>query len=45
MVIVQLNRAPVDDLAGAHSQLRPGRNFCLVWERGGYRYVPFKNGG
>jgi hypothetical protein len=44
MVIVQLNRAPVDDLAGAHSQLRPGRNFCLVWERGGYRYVPFKNG-
>ena len=45
MVIVQLNRAPVDDLAGARSQLRPGRNFCLVWERGGYRYVPFKNGG
>jgi len=44
MVIVQLNRAPVEDVAGARAQLRPGRNFCLVWDRGGYRYVPFKNG-
>ncbi len=44
MVIVQLNRTPVDDASGARAQLRPGRNFCLVWDRGGYRYVPFKNG-
>jgi serine protease Do/serine protease DegQ len=44
MVIVQVNRAPVDDVAGARAQLRPGRNFCRVWERGSYRYVPFKNG-
>ena len=44
MVIMQLNRTAVDDVAGARSQLRPGRNFCLVWDRGGYRYVPFKNG-
>jgi serine protease Do/serine protease DegQ len=44
MVIVQLNRTPVDDVAGARALLRPGRNFCLVWDRGGFRYVPFKNG-
>ena len=44
MVIVQLNRTAVDDVAGARALLRPGRNFCLVWDRGGYRYVPFKNG-
>src|SRR5208283_275031 len=44
MVIVQVNRTPVEDAAGARAQLRLGRNFCLVWERGGYRYVPFKNG-
>jgi serine protease Do/serine protease DegQ len=44
MVIVQVNRAPVADAAAARALLRPGRNFCLVWERGGYRYVPFKNG-
>jgi hypothetical protein len=24
--------------------LRPGQNFCLVWDRGGYRYLPFKYG-
>jgi serine protease Do/serine protease DegQ len=44
MVIVQVNRATVADAAAARALLRPGRNFCLVWERGGYRYVPFKNG-
>jgi S1-C subfamily serine protease len=44
MVILQVNRAPVADAAAARALLRPGRNFCLVWERGGYRYVPFKNG-
>ena len=44
MVIVEVNRKPVEDAAGARAQLRAGRNFCRVWERGGYRYVPFKNG-
>jgi serine protease Do/serine protease DegQ len=44
MVIVQVNRAPVADATAARALVRPGRNFCLVWERGGYRYVPFKNG-
>jgi serine protease Do/serine protease DegQ len=44
MVIVQVNRAPVADAAGARAQLRTGRNFCLVWERGAFRFVPFKNG-
>jgi serine protease Do/serine protease DegQ len=44
MVIMQINRTPVEDAAGARAHLRKGRNFCLVWERGGYRYVPFKNG-
>ena len=44
MVIVQLNRAPVDDVAGARAQLRIGWNFCLVWDRGSFRYVPFRNG-
>ena len=44
MVIVQVNRTPIEDAAGARAQLRAGRNFCLIWERGGYRYIPFKNG-
>jgi serine protease Do/serine protease DegQ len=44
MVIIQVNRAPVTDANGARARLRTGRNFCLVWERGGFRYVPFKNG-
>jgi len=44
MVIVQVNRTPIEDVPGARSQLRPGRNFCLVWDRGGFRYIPFKNG-
>jgi len=44
MVIMQVNRSQVEDAAGARALLRPGRNFCLVWEHGGYRYLPFKNG-
>ena len=44
MVIVQLNRVPTEDVAGTRAHLRPGQNFCLVWDRGGYRYIPFKYG-
>jgi S1-C subfamily serine protease len=42
MFIVQVNRAPADDVATVRAQLRPGRNFCLVWDRGGYRFIPFQ---
>ena len=42
MVIVQVNRTAADDVAAAaRAALHPGRNFCLVWDRGGYRFVPF----
>ena len=44
MVIVQVNRAPVEDAASARALLRQGFNFCHVWNRGGYRYIPFKYG-
>ena len=44
MVIVQLNRVPTEDVVSARAHLRPGQNFCLVWDRGGYRYIPFKYG-
>ncbi len=44
MVIVEVNRAPADDVPAARAQLRPGRNFCLVWDRGSFRFIPFKNG-
>jgi serine protease Do/serine protease DegQ len=44
MVIVQLNRVPTEDVGGARAHLRQGQNFCLVWDRGGYRYIPFKYG-
>lgn len=44
MVIVQVNRVPTEDIAGAREHLRQGQNFCLVWDRGGYRYLPFKYG-
>jgi Do/DeqQ family serine protease len=44
MVIVQLNRVATEDVAVAKTHLRQGQNFCLVWDRGGYRYVPFKYG-
>lgn len=44
MVIVQVNRAPVEDVASARALLRQGFNFCHVWNRGGYRYIPFKYG-
>jgi serine protease Do/serine protease DegQ len=44
MVIVQLNRVATEDVAVARTHLRQGQNFCLVWDRGAYRYVPFKYG-
>jgi serine protease Do/serine protease DegQ len=42
MLIVQVNRVPVEEVAAARALLRPGRNFCLVWDRGGYRFIPFQ---
>ena len=42
MLIVQINRAPVEDVAGAKALLRQGLNFCYVWIRGGFRYVTFQ---
>jgi serine protease Do len=42
MIIVQVNRAPFEDIAAARALLRQGRNFCLVWDRGGYRFIPFE---
>jgi Do/DeqQ family serine protease len=42
MVIVQVNGEAIDDAAGGRAQLHPGRNFCLVWVRGGFRYIPFE---
>ena len=42
MVVVQVNREMVEDIAAARAQLHPGRNFCLVWDRGGFRYIPFQ---
>ncbi len=42
MVILQVNRTPAGEVDAARAALRPGRNFCLVWDRGGYRFVPFQ---
>jgi Do/DeqQ family serine protease len=42
MLIVQINRAPVEDVATARGLLRPGLNFCHVWVRGGFRYITFQ---
>jgi S1-C subfamily serine protease len=42
MVIVQVNRSPAEEVAAARALLRPGRNLCLVWDRGGYRFIPFQ---
>lgn len=41
VVIEQLNRLPVTDLATAKRALRDGRNIALVYYRGVYRYVMF----
>ncbi len=40
MVILQINRVPVEDLAQARKLVAPGRrNICMVWDRGAYRYL------
>jgi Do/DeqQ family serine protease len=39
VVIIEINRAPVTDIAGAKALLQEGRNLLLVYYRGGYRYV------
>lgn len=44
MVIVQINRTAVTDLAAARSGLVSGRNLCLAWDRGVFRYFVFQNG-
>ncbi len=43
MVVVEINRKPVADLAAARAALNEGRNFCLVWDRSGFHFVPFQN--
>ncbi len=41
VVIIEINRMPVADVAEAKALLRPGeRNLLLIYYRGGYRYVP-----
>ncbi len=42
MVIVQINRRAAEDVATARSALNQGRNFCLVWDRSGYHFMPFQ---
>ena len=44
MVIVQIDRLPAEDVATVRAHLSPGIHFCLVWNRGGYRYISFKYG-
>lgn len=39
VVIIEINRSPVTDVAGAKDLLREGRNLLLVYFRGGFRYV------
>ena len=38
-VIAEINRTPVDDLAGAKAALHPGRNLLLVYSQGRAEYV------
>lgn len=41
VIIIEINRMPVSDVAEAKALLRPGeRNLLLIYYRGGYRYVP-----
>jgi formylglycine-generating enzyme required for sulfatase activity/membrane-associated protease RseP (regulator of RpoE activity) len=44
MVIVQIDRTPADNVAAVRKHLSPGIHFCLVWDRGGFRYISFKCG-
>ena len=40
MVIIEINREPVDNVAGARALLRQGRNLFLVYHRGAMRFLP-----
>jgi serine protease Do/serine protease DegQ len=42
MVVVEINRKPVADLAAARAALNEGRNFCLIWDRSGFHFIPFQ---
>jgi len=44
MVIVQVNRVAVTEVGAARELLHPGKNFCLIWDRGSLRFVAFKYG-
>lgn len=39
VVIMEINRAPVSDLAGARRLVKSGRNFLLVYYRGSARFL------
>ena len=39
MVIVEINRTPVADLASAKKALQPGRNLLVIYFRGAFRFV------
>lgn len=39
MVIIEINRQPVNDLDAARLLLQPGRNLLFVHNRGAYRYL------
>ncbi|MBK9989296.1 MAG: Do family serine endopeptidase [Verrucomicrobia bacterium] len=39
MVIIEINRQPVNDLNAARLLLQPGRNLLFVHNRGAYRYL------
>jgi Do/DeqQ family serine protease len=42
MVIVEINREPVTDLASARALLRDGRNLFLVYHRGAFSFLPIQ---
>ena len=39
MVIVEIDRNPVTDLAAAHQLLRPGRHLLFVYDHGAQAFV------
>ncbi len=39
VVVIEINRAAVADVASARELLREGRNLLLVYYRGGFRYI------
>jgi Do/DeqQ family serine protease len=42
MLILEVNRRAADDVDTARAALGRGRNFCLVWDRTGYHFLPFQ---